>query len=85
MIVAVGIAAGVVAGQILSRKLSEGTGLFGTPLLLATCAPFAVCNWLLQQYVGSNYAEWTHVTFWLFSVTAVSGCVMAWWQFGLDS
>ncbi|MBT3198704.1 MAG: hypothetical protein HN350_02210 [Phycisphaerales bacterium] len=81
----IAIVAGALAGQILSRKLSEDTGLFGTPLLAATCIPFLVGMWIFQQIVGSSYPEWVHVTFWLFSETAIAGSVMAWWQFGLDS
>jgi hypothetical protein len=76
---------GWIAGQILSRKLSEGTGLFGNPLLLATCIPFIAGLWMLQQFVASTASDWTNVSFWQFSFTAVATCITAWLQFGLDS
>ena len=85
LIVALGVAAGAAAGQILSRKLSEGTGLLGKYLLFLTCVPFVAGLWALQQIVGSTSPEWTNISFWLFSIAGFAGCVMAWWQFSLDS
>jgi hypothetical protein len=85
LIVGLGVAAGAAAGLILSRKLSEGTGLVGNHLLLPTCVPFIAGLWCLQQLVGSTSADWTQISFWLFSITGVAGCVMSWWRFSLDS
>ncbi|MDP6542626.1 MAG: hypothetical protein QGH60_01460 [Phycisphaerae bacterium] len=85
LVLVIGLGAGVIAGQILSRKLSEGTGLFGNHLLLPTCVPLVAGLWCLQQIVGSTDAGWTQVSFWLFAVTGIAACIMAWWQFGLDS
>ena len=85
LLVLFGVAAGAAAGQILSRKLSEGTGLFGNILLFLTCVPLVAGLWALHQIVGSTSAEWTEISFWLFSITGIAGCVMAWWRLGLDS
>jgi hypothetical protein len=85
LIVVIGIVAGVIAGQILSRKLVESTGLVGTYLLAAACIPLIAGLWALQQIVGSTAAEWTYISWWLFCVSGIAGCIMAWWQIGLDS
>jgi len=85
LVLAFGVAAGAAAGQVLSRKLSEGTGLFGNYLLLAICIPLVVGLWALQQIVGSVSPEWTEISVWLFSITGIAGCIMAWWQLNMDS
>jgi uncharacterized membrane protein YeaQ/YmgE (transglycosylase-associated protein family) len=85
LILVIAVVAGWIAGQILSRKLSEGTGLFGNPLLLATCIPFIAGLWMLQQFVASTAPFWTDISLYQFSLIGIVTCIVAWRQFGMDS
>jgi hypothetical protein len=85
LLLAFGVAAGAAAGLVLSRKLSEGTGLPGNHLLLAICIPLVAGLLVLQLIVGSVSPEWTMVSAAQFTISGIAGCIMMWWQMHMDS
>lgn len=85
MILLLAVAFGSLAGLVVSRKLSEGTGLVGSHLLLPACGLLVAGLCGLHWVTASYLPVWERISFYLFGMMGIVACAMAVKQFLFDT
>ena len=68
---------GLAGGFVLSRGLSDSTGLIGSHLIAPACVPFVLGLFALHHIAVLTPPTWQNVAFYLYGTNAIATCATA--------